>query len=152
MELIQTILGFLHLLATVIWIGGMGFNIFVLRPYLGLVAPQQRLKLVRAVLQRFIYIAWLCIAILFLTGIFIANPSNNLYWLVLITKHGVVIVMVIIVGIISLILFPKLKALPTETGKNEEAVNILGKIVLLVKLNLALGFVVLFLTAILEEI
>jgi len=152
MDLVQAILGFLHLLATVIWIGGMAFNIFVLRPFLGMVDSPQRLRLVRSILQRFIYAAWLCIATLFLTGVFIANPSNQLYRPVLIAKHWVVIAMVAIVAIITFILFPRFKAYITEKSRSEEVAKALGSIVLLVKMNLILGFAVLFITAILEEI
>jgi len=152
MDFIQAILNFLHLSATAIWIGGMAYNTFVLRPFLGIIDLPQRLKLVRSTLHRFICIAWLCIAILYLTGVFIADPSSRPYRLALTAKHGVVIAMTIIVAIISLVLYPKFRTLLGETDKSVDIGKVLGKIVWLVKLNLALGFTVLFLTAILEEI
>ncbi len=58
----------LHVLGAVLWVGGMVFAIFVLRPALSLLEPPQRLALHEAVLKRFFLIVWHAMPILLLTG------------------------------------------------------------------------------------
>lgn len=43
-----------HLLSVVVWVGGMSFAHFCLRPCLPLLAPPERLRLMHAVLARFL--------------------------------------------------------------------------------------------------
>jgi len=62
----------LHLLAAVIWIGGMFFAYVVLRPSAIALDPPQRLTLWAAVLKRFFPWVWLAIIVLLLSG----------YWLI----------------------------------------------------------------------
>ena len=58
----------LHLLAAMLWVGGMGFAILVLRPSLGLLPPSQRMTLHAAVFKRFFKIIWHAMPILLLSG------------------------------------------------------------------------------------
>jgi uncharacterized membrane protein len=51
--MIYAVLKTLHVLSTVVWIGGMVFSHFFLRPALGLLEPPQRLRLMHDVLGRF---------------------------------------------------------------------------------------------------
>ncbi len=44
----------IHLLSIVVWVGGMAFAHFCLRPSLPLLAPPERLRLMHAVLARFL--------------------------------------------------------------------------------------------------
>ncbi|HEY3129639.1 MAG TPA: CopD family protein [Acidobacteriota bacterium] len=65
------ILVWLHLLASIIWIGGMMFFVLVLAPYTR--RPEQRdiaISLVRWTGMRFRTIGWICIALLVPTGFF----------------------------------------------------------------------------------
>lgn len=59
----------LHLLGAVLWVGGMGFALFVLRPaaHEVLEAPQ-RLPLMQSVFRRFFMIVWHAMPIVLLTG------------------------------------------------------------------------------------
>ena len=60
----------LHILAAVIWIGGMLFLSLVAVPVLRQVeSPLLRMDLFRAMARRFRRLVWICIAILILTGI-----------------------------------------------------------------------------------
>jgi uncharacterized membrane protein len=54
MELINVITLWLHYLATVMWIGGMGFNLLVLRPSMIVIEQNQRPVLGTKVLKRFL--------------------------------------------------------------------------------------------------
>ena len=59
-----------HILAAVIWIGGMLFLSLVAVPVLRQVeSPLLRMDLFRAMARRFRRLVWICIAILVLTGI-----------------------------------------------------------------------------------
>jgi putative copper resistance protein D len=59
-----------HILAAVIWIGGMLFLSLVAVPVLRQVeSPLLRMDLFRAIARRFRRLVWICIAILVLTGI-----------------------------------------------------------------------------------
>jgi len=59
----------LHQLASIVWVGGMFFAHFALRPTLKrALEPQARLQVVLGVFRRFFPWVWLCIATLWLTG------------------------------------------------------------------------------------
>lgn len=51
--MLYALLKTLHVLAVVLWVGGMAFAHFFLRPSLALLEPPQRLALMREVLRRF---------------------------------------------------------------------------------------------------
>lgn len=58
----------LHILAAVIWVGGMFFAYVVLRPAAGPLLPEARLELWRRVFGRFLPWVWLSIAVLLVSG------------------------------------------------------------------------------------
>lgn len=61
---------FLHLAAAIVWLGGVAFMLFSLRPAAAeLLAPPQRLPLIAQVLHRFFTGVWLAVAILLITGL-----------------------------------------------------------------------------------
>lgn len=69
----------LHLLGVIIWIGGMFFAHMALRPAAAeLLQPQQRLPLLKGVLDRFFRWVWLAILSLLFSG----------YWLFLVAFKG----------------------------------------------------------------
>lgn len=59
---------FFHILAAVIWVGGMFFAHQMLRPAAAALAPAERLPLWRRVFQRFFRVAWAAVAALLLSG------------------------------------------------------------------------------------
>ena len=58
----------LHLLAVVVWVGGMAFVPFFLRPALTVLEPPQRLRLMHAVLRRFLAAVTAAVAVVLVTG------------------------------------------------------------------------------------
>ncbi|MFQ6050477.1 MAG: CopD family protein [Candidatus Hydrothermarchaeota archaeon] len=162
MEFITVILRWIHDVATVVWIGGMAFNISVVRPSLIVVDPSQRIKLAVTVLKRFIYFAWGCIFLLVFSGVFMVNKAislgmylNTPYGNVLAIKHFVLLAMVVLVAWISFISCPKVAELVKPEQPPEptpELMKLLGNIVSIVKVNLALGFLVLLLTEIMVQL
>lgn len=60
---------FLHILSAAVWIGGMIYSIFFLRPSLKEIGQdEQRRKLLHSVFSKFFPAVWLSIILLFLTG------------------------------------------------------------------------------------
>lgn len=57
-----------HILAAVLWVGGMFFALQVLRPAAGPLEPKLRLPLWRRVLGRFFPWVWAAVAVLLLSG------------------------------------------------------------------------------------
>lgn len=60
---------FLHILAVVVWVGGMAFAYVCLRPAASALPPQLRLGLWVAVLSRFFTLVWIAIAIILISGL-----------------------------------------------------------------------------------
>lgn len=58
----------LHILAAVIWVGGMFFAYMALRPAAGPLEPETRLTLWRGVFRRFFPWVWACIVVLLASG------------------------------------------------------------------------------------
>jgi putative copper export protein len=147
MEIIIILMLWLHYLATVMWIGGMAFNLLVLRPSMIVIDQNQRPVLGTTVLKRFIIFAWLSIVLLILTGISIAvrrgafeDIFSTTYGIVLLSKHFVTLIMVLIVAWISFVLSAKLSSFAPKPET----------ILILVKTNLSLGILVLLLTSVLR--
>ena len=73
----------LHQLGTLIWIGGMLFAHFVLRPAANArLAPPERLPLMLAVFDRFFPLVWVAIALLWGSGlwVFLALAGAKMGW------------------------------------------------------------------------
>ena len=68
----------LHVVAAVIWVGGMFLIYVCLRPALGTLEPPQRLRLLRATLQKFFPWVWASILLLIASG----------YWMIFVTFGG----------------------------------------------------------------
>ena len=58
----------IHLLAVIVWLGGMAFTLFCLRPAVAVLEPAQRVTLMHAVMQRFIRVVTIAAAVLFVAG------------------------------------------------------------------------------------
>lgn len=64
-----TLVKFVHLAAAIVWMGGMGFMLFALRPAVGMLTPPQRLTLLAEVLSRFFRIVRIAVGLLFFSGL-----------------------------------------------------------------------------------
>ncbi len=64
-----TALKFLHLVSAIVWLGGMTFMLYALRPALAeMLAPPQRLPLLAGVLRRFFMLVWAAMVVVLLSG------------------------------------------------------------------------------------
>ena len=75
---IQSIAIALHVLAAVVWVGGMFVIYFCLRPALGTLDPPQRFRLMRATLAKFFPFVWGAVLLILATG----------YWMLFDTFGG----------------------------------------------------------------
>ena len=64
----MTLLIALHILAAVVWVGGMFFAYVVLRPSAGQLTPEVRLSLWQRVFRKFFPWVWLCVIVLLASG------------------------------------------------------------------------------------
>lgn len=88
MKLIPLML-FLHLVAVVVWVGGMFFAYLCLRPVLAVtLEPPQRLTLWAGVLSRFFSWVWLAVALILASGLtIIASVGGHMpiHWHLMLT-------------------------------------------------------------------
>jgi uncharacterized membrane protein len=134
----------LHVLAAVVWVGGMFFAYMILRPSAAeLQEPYMRLTLWRHVFKRFFMWVWLAVILLPATG----------YWMVLklggMTNVGWHIHVMQTLGIIMILLFLRLffasyKRLwhALDAGDLETGARSLNQIRVVVGINLTLGLIV----------
>mgnify|MGYP002776580594 CR=1 FL=1 len=141
----------LHILSIVVWIGGMVFAHFFLRPVLGAFEPAVRVRLMHAVLGRFFSAVLAAIAVTLVSGLWMignvakqvvqtgAHFSMPLAWTVMATLG---IVMMLIFGHIRFALYKRLsQAVQAADWSAGAAVLAKIRISVLVILGLGLLFV-----------
>jgi uncharacterized membrane protein len=106
-----------HVLAIVLWVGGMAFAHFCLRPSVQSLEPPVRLRLLQAVMQRFFSAVLLAVVVVLVTGVWMIGRAAKesvqaglgfampLDWTLMAT---IGIVMVAIFGHIRFALFKRL--------------------------------------------
>ncbi len=130
----------LHLLGTIIWVGGMFFAHMVLRPSLeGTWTPAQRLPLMQQVLRRFFRWVWFSLIAILVSG----------YWIffVIYQSHTQLFVHLMEgAGLLMVLLFLFVYSLPyrhmgqaLKQGDFAEAGRLLRIIRIVIGINLALG-------------
>lgn len=134
----------LHVIATVIWVGGMFFAHMVLRPVtVEQLEPPARLALWAGVFGRFFPWVWISIAVLLATGFWIifsifGGFANIGMYVHLMTTTG--LIMVAIFGHIYFAPFKRLKAAVAAEDWPTAGVQ-LAQIRLLVTINLVIGLI-----------
>ena len=124
---------FLHLLATVAWIGGLVTLALVVQPVLNrsVTEVRERARVLEAILKRFQPVANLSLAVLILTGMVQTFTSrfykgflrlDNLWAQAIFFKHVAVLGMIIVAGFITFSVQPALKrnALLIANGLSDE--------------------------------
>jgi uncharacterized membrane protein len=154
---------FLHLLATVAWIGGLVTLALVVQPVLNrsVTDLQQRARLLEALLKRFQPIANLSLVVLILTGM-VQTFTNRFYkgflqfdnpWAqAILFKHVAALGMIVVAAFITFSVQPALRrnALLLANGLTDEAqsARMQQQQARLTWINLILSILVLFFTAI----
>jgi uncharacterized membrane protein len=157
-----TIAYWFHMLATVVWIGGLSALAFIVLP-----SSQKALDaegyslLLERYQQRLDWMGWLSLAVLFGTGMFqmSAHPNYEGFLSVesrwaaaILTKHLVILGMIGVNAYLTWSVFPRLRRMAMLRARGypeggEKAADVMTLNVRLVYLNLVLGIVVLGLTA-----
>ncbi len=162
-EAILSLSYFLHLLATVAWIGGLVTLALVVQPTVSstVTEVQARARLLEAMLKRFQPIANLSLLVLILTGM-VQTFTNRFYkgflqfdnaWAqAILFKHVAVLGMIIVAAVITFSVQPALKrnALLIANGLVDDAQidRLQRQQTRLTRINLVLSILVLFFTAI----
>lgn len=130
----------LHVLAAVIWIGGMFFAYALLRPALGSVDKEQRLTIWSLTLKKFFPWVWLCIVVLLASGFIMISLMGGF------TVIGARVYMMMGLGIVMMAIFKFVYVAPfkhlcrgVEEQQWEVAAFALGTIRKLVATNLVIG-------------
>lgn len=133
----------LHVLAVVFWIGGMAFAHVALRPALAeTLEPPQRLKLLEAILRRFLAGVTLAILVIIASGAYMMlGPDAVLRSPAVHFMLGVGVVMVLLFAFLRLRSFPALRA-AVRTAEWPAGGAAATTIRRLVATNLALGILV----------
>jgi uncharacterized membrane protein len=136
-----------HLLAIVVWVGGMVFAHFFLRPAVGALAPDARVRLMHAVLGRFFAAVLWAATLTLVTGIWMIGSTAShmahtgarfampLEWTVMATLG---ILMMMIFGHIRFVLYQRLGRAVTAADWPAGA-GVLGQIRQWVVVNMVLG-------------
>jgi uncharacterized membrane protein len=131
----------LHLAAAILWLGGMGFMIFALRPAAALLQPPARLPFLAQALGRFFALAWIAIAVLLLTGLhaLTASGAGNAPagWHVM---AGIGSLMCLIFGHLYFVPFRRLKQAVAQANWPEGGRH-MKQIATLAMLNFSLGWI-----------
>ncbi|MBP0591645.1 CopD family protein [Paraburkholderia sp. LEh10] len=132
---------FLHLLGVAVWIGGMVFAHFCLRPALEDLSPQLRLPLWESVFGRFFNWVGVSVLVILLTGGFLLMQFGGAHatWQ-LHAMAGIGIVMMLIFGHIRFALFPRVRR-AVQAQKWPDGARAVGAVRRLVVVNLVLGIV-----------
>ena len=132
-----------HILAAIIWIGGMFFAHMIVRPSVAVFEPAQRLALFAQVFKRFFAWVWAAVIALLVTG----------YWMIFTTYDGFAGLPIYLhlmhgIGWLMILLFMHLWFAPYRRFKqamiaadHAEAGRRLGQIRMVVSVNLALGLI-----------
>lgn len=140
----------LHMAATIVWIGGLFFQSVILAPLLAQVS--ERARLLERLQQRFQPLAWLSLAVLIGTGLLQMSASPNYQGLLSIAnpwsraifaKHLAIAAMFAVAAYQTWVLQPRIARL----AMLEAADDAQRRFQRLARINLALGILVLGLTA-----
>lgn len=152
--MLYAVLKTLHLLAIIVWIGGMVFAHFFLRPVLGAFEPAVRVRLMHAVLGRFFSAVLVTIVVTLVSGIWmIGNVAKQvvqagsqfsmpLEWTVMATLG---MVMMLIFGHIRFALYKRLDR-AVQAADWAAGAAALAQIRLSVQVNLGLGVLIVLVT------
>jgi uncharacterized membrane protein len=150
----------LHLLATVTWVGSLAsISLLVLPAMRRSLGPETQLVFIEAMQRRLEPIAWFSMSLLVLTGLFqmSVNPhydgflSVSTQWsLAILTKHLLGIIMVIVSAIQTWEVIPAIRRAIVRSKKSDNATELESlrkREILLLRMNFGLSVLILLATA-----
>lgn len=148
-----------HMVATVVWIGGLVFLAFFAAPLLARLPPIERDLSRETYGRRFLPVAWLCLAAFVVTGLMqmSASPSyagllvvHDSWSAAILGKHFLVGIMAAVLAYQTWRLYPRLERIAIGLDHDDPGgpARLRRLDMRLVRLSAVLGILVLFLTAI----
>ncbi|MCL4274975.1 MAG: CopD family protein [Anaerolineales bacterium] len=149
----------LHMLATVVWIGSLAaINILVLPASHRTLKLGDQLSLISALQKRLEPLAWFCMGILLVTGLFQLSTSphydgflslSTQWSFAILVKHGFAVLMVVVSAIQTWEVLPAIHRtlMKKEKAEETELAKLQKKELLLLRINLALSALILGATA-----
>jgi uncharacterized membrane protein len=150
----------LHMLATLAWIGGLTtLALFILPIARHLLTPGDYINLMEKLQRRLNPLAWISLAVLLATGMFQMSASpqyqgllaiNNRWAAAILIKHILFLVMVGVSGYLTWWLMPELRRtvmLQSGKGNQPDMAHLHRREEWIIRLNLLLGILILGLTA-----
>jgi len=128
----------LHLLGVVVWVGGMAFALFVLRPALAALEPVQRLAMHGEVFRRFFRIVWHTMPVVLLSGYAMLFGIYGGFVHVDWTVHVMHLLGLAMAAIFVLIVVGPWREFRRARASDDRA-HAVGKIRRLISVNLVLG-------------
>jgi len=140
----------LHALAAVVWVGGMAFAYWFVRPVAGQVLEgPARLNLWHGVFRRFFPIVWIAVAALLLSGYYMVLGALGGFAAVGIhihVMHGLALIMTVIFAHVFFAPWRRFRRAINHVD-NERAAGELDRIRRLIAANLTLGLIVVLVAA-----
>jgi uncharacterized membrane protein len=140
----MTLFKLIHLLAVLVWVGGMFFAYVALRPAaVEVLDPPQRLRLWDAVFRRFFHWVWGAVGALLVSGLYMVYLHGGMAHVARYVHIMLVLglAMMLIFGYVFFALYVPL-SLNVANQRWKEAGELLGKIRKLIALNLTLGILI----------
>lgn len=149
----------LHMLATVVWIGSLAaINILVLPASHRTLNLGDQLSLISALQKRLEPLAWFCMGILLVTGLFQLSTSphydgflslSTQWSFAILVKHGFAVLMVVVSAIQTWEVLPAIHRtlMKKEKAEEVELAKLQKKELRLLRINLALSALILGATA-----
>jgi uncharacterized membrane protein len=156
---VLAIIFWLHMLATVVWIGSLAaINLLFLPASTRTLKLPDQLSLISALQKRLEPLAWFCMGILLVTGLFQLSTSphydgfldiSTQWSLAILVKHGLAVLMVVVSAMQTWEVLPAIQRilLKKESANEAELAKLQKKEVLLLRLNLILSALILGATA-----
>ena len=158
---VLTILFWLHMLATVIWVGSLAaISLLILPSMKRTLDPDTQLIFIEAMQKRLEPVAWFSISLLIVTGLFQMSVSphydgflsTSTQWsLAILTKHILGVFMVVTSAIQTWEVIPAIRRaiVMSKKSKNTEELDVLRRReILLLRINLGLSILILGATAV----
>ncbi len=138
--MLMSLAAFLHVLAAVVWVGGMFFAYCLLRPVLTTVEEPQRLALWARICTKFFPWVWLCIIVLLVSGLYLIHQMGGFSQVdnSINLMGGLAVIMILVFKFVYVAPFKHL-CRGVEEKKWKVAAYALGTIRTLMAVNLTLG-------------
>ena len=134
----------LHVLATIVWVGGMFFAYLAARPALAELEPSLRARVWAGIFRRFFPWVWVAIAALLGTGVYLVYAMFESFAATppfVGAMMGLGILMMVLFTYLFFLPYRKLKQAITS-GDAEKMKAAMGQIRIIIAVNLSLGLIV----------